>query len=211
MNTIWHDIRRVIRRPRLLMAALVGILIFALLAPSQPLAFSLLVAFNIATGIFLVLIGWVMGRADVVSMRNRAKIQDDNKWIVLIASLCVAAIVVIALSIELHAAKEKSVGTIALASSTILLAWLFVAIMFAQQYAHDFYMTAGQLVFPGTEQPDYWDFTYFAVILSMCCQTSDVIVTSSKLRRLVLLHSVVSFFFNVIIIAIAVSVAAGSL
>ena len=83
--------------------------------------------------------------------------------------------------------------------------------MFAQQYAHSFYVKAGQLVFPGTEQPDYWDFTYFAVVLSMCCQTSDVAVSSSSMRRLVMLHGVVSFFFNVIIIAITVNVVAGVL
>ena len=52
---------------------------------------------------------------------------------------------------------------------------------------------------------------YFAVVLSMCCQTSDVAITSSSFRRLVMLHSVVSFFFNVIIIAITVSVVAGVL
>ena len=131
--------------------------------------------------------------------------------VVLLTSLSVAGTVIIALYSELHAAKDKSLGTIALASATILLAWLFVAIMFAQQYAHDFYTTSGQMVFPGTEHPNYWDFTYFAVVLSMCCQTSDVAVTSTRMRRLVILHSVVSFFFNVIIIAITVSVVAGAL
>ena len=126
-------------------------------------------------------------------------------------SLCVAGVVLGALSNELHAAKNKSLGDIALASSSILLSWLFVAVIFAQQYAHSYFMKPGLLVFPGTDHPDYWDFTYFAVVLSMCCQTSDVAVSSSSMRRLVMLHSVVSFFFNVIIIAITVNVVAGVL
>ena len=103
------------------------------------------------------------------------------------------------------------VRRVALASSTIFLAWLFVAVVFAQHYAHIYYLKPGQLVFPGTDAPDYLDFTYFSVVLSMCCQTSDVAITSSSLRRLVMLHSVVSFFFNVIIIAITVNVVAGVL
>lgn len=205
------SLRHFIRRPRLLIAGFVGVVIFFLLNRYQPPALAGLVAFNVAATVFLVLIGIVTTRANTASMRHRARIQADNKWTVLLASLSVAAIVIIALYSELHAAKDKSMGTILLASSTIFLAWLFVATIFAQHYAHDFYMADGQMAFPGTEHPNYWDFTYFAVVLSMCCQTSDVAVTSTSMRRLVLLHSVVSFFFNVIIIAITVSVVAGVL
>lgn len=211
MSFVPKSLHHLVRRPRLLIAGAIGVLLFAALVGYQPPAFAGLIAFNVAAAIFLVLIGILTTRANTVSMRHRARIQADNKWVVLLASLSVAAVVIIALYSELHAAKDKSLGTIVLASTTILLAWLFVATMFAQQYAHDFYMTPGQLVFPGTEHPNYWDFTYFAVVLSMCCQTSDVAVTSTNMRRLVMLHSVVSFFFNVIIIAITVSVVAGAL
>ena len=211
MSFVPKSLHHLVRRPRLLIAGAIGVLIFAGLVGYQPPAFAGLIAFNVAAAIFLVLIGILTTRANTVSMRHRARIQADNKWVVLLASLSVAAVVIIALYSELHAAKDKSLGTIVLASATILLAWLFVATMFAQQYAHDFYMSAGQMVFPGTEHPNYWDFTYFAVVLSMCCQTSDVAVTSTNMRRLVMLHSVVSFFFNVIIIAITVSVVAGAL
>lgn len=211
MSFLPKSLHHLVRRPRLLIAGAIGVLVFAGLVGYQPPSFAGLIAFNVAAAIFLVLIGILTTRANTVSMRHRARIQADNKWVVLLASLCVAAVVIIALYSELHAAKDKSLGTIVLASTTIFLAWLFVATMFAQQYAHDFYMTPGQMVFPGTEHPNYWDFTYFAVVLSMCCQTSDVAVTSTNMRRLVMLHSVVSFFFNVIIIAITVSVVAGAL
>lgn len=211
MSYLPKSLHHLVRRPRLLLASAVGLIIFAVLAAYQPVAFAGLVAFDVAASLFLVLIGILTTRANTASMRHRARIQADNKWVVLLASLSVAVVVIIALYSELHAAKDKSLGTILLASATILLAWLFVATMFAQQYAHDFYMTPEQLVFPGTEHPNYWDFTYFAVVLSMCCQTSDVAVTSTNMRRLVMLHSVVSFFFNVIIIAITVSVVAGVL
>jgi uncharacterized membrane protein len=211
MSRLRHALKRHVRRPRLLIAAVIGVLVFLVLLPTQPVEFALVVAFDVSAGFFLMMIGVLMTQATEATMRHRARLQDDNKWVVLFMGLLVAGVVVLSLSNELHAAKNKSIDTIIMASVTILCAWLFVAVQFAQQYAHDFYMKPGQLVFPGTETPDYWDFTYFAVVLSMCCQTSDVVVTSSSLRRLVLLHSVISFFFNVIIIAITVSVVAGVL
>jgi uncharacterized membrane protein len=211
MTSVSHTVRRGIRRPRLLTSALVAVVAFLLLLPSFSPTRAMLIAFNAGAGLFLVLMLVLMFRATLASMHHRAQIQDENKWIVLILSLCVAAVVLTALSHELHAAKDKSLADIALASSTIFLSWLFVAVIFAQQYAHSFYLKAGQLVFPGTASPDYLDFMYFAVVLSMCCQTSDVAITSSAFRRLVMLHSVVSFFFNVIIIAITVNVVAGVL
>jgi uncharacterized membrane protein len=92
-----------------------------------------------------------------------------------------------------------------------LLAWLFVALVFAQEYAHSYYMAGKGLEFPGEPEPDYWDVTYFSLVLNMTCQTSDVAITTRPMRRLVLLHSVIAFFFNVIILAITVNVVAGLL
>lgn len=204
-----HQFARFFHRPRLMTSALVGVLVLLALIPFMPASRAILIAFNTAATVFLGLMAVLMSRATPQTMRHRALLQNEGKRTVLFISLCIAGVVLGALSSELHAAKDKSIGDIALASSSILLSWLFVAVMFAQQYAHSFYMKAGLLVFPGTEHPDYWDFTYFSVVLSMCCQTSDVTVASSSMRRLAMLHSVISFFFNVIIIAISVNVAAG--
>ncbi len=202
---------RFVRRPRLITSAAIGVVVFLALLPFMPVGRAMLVSFNVAAAFFLCLMAVLMSRATPQTMRHRAVLQNEGQWTVLGMSLCLAGVVLGALSNELHAAKNKSLGDIALASSSILLSWLFVAVMFAQQYAHSFYVKSGLLVFPGTDHPDYWDFTYFAVVLSMCCQTSDVVVSSSSMRRLVMLHSVVSFFFNVIIIAITVNVVAGVL
>jgi uncharacterized membrane protein len=171
----------------------------------------MLIAFDVGAALFLILMASVMITATPQTTRKRAQLQDEGKWAVLLMSLCVAGIVLGALSSELHAAKEKSLMDIGLASSSIFFSWLFVAVMFSQQYAHSFYIKSDQLAFPGTAHPDYWDFMYFAIVLSMCCQTSDVAVLSGSMRRLVMLQSVVSFFFNVIIIAITVNVVAGVL
>jgi len=204
-------LRHIIRRPRLITSAALAIVLFLLMLPHLPAARAMLIAFDLGATLFLILMAVMMSRATANTMHRRANIQDEGKWTVLIMCMCVAGIVLAALSHELHGAKDKSLADIGLASGTIFLSWLFVASIFSQHYAHSYYLKPGQLVFPGTDHPDYWDFMYFATVLSMCCQTSDVAVTSCAMRRLVMLQSLVSFFFNVIIIAITVNVVAGVL
>lgn len=206
-----HALQRLVRRPRLLSSALLALLLFLALLPLLPKYRAMLLAFDAAAAFFLILMALLMARATPHTMRRRAQLQDEGKWAVLAISLCVAAVVLGALAYELHAAKDKSLADMALAGSSIVLAWLFVVVMFSQQYAHSFYLASGQLAFPGTDQPDYWDFLYFAMVLSMCCQTSDVALTSGWMRRLATLHCMLSFFFNVIIIAISVNLVAGVL
>ncbi len=211
MNHSTQEIRRIIRRPRLLTSSATALVLFGLLLPVMEPVRAMLVAFNGGAVLFLVLVAHLMSRATHQSMRQRARIQDDGKWTVLVISMGIAAVVLVALSHELHGARDKSLADIALAVGTILTSWLYVAAIFSQHYAHAYYLTPGQLSFPGTDKPDYWDFFYFATVLSMCFQTSDVTITSGAMRRLATLHSLVSFFFNVIIIAITVNVVAGVL
>jgi uncharacterized membrane protein len=208
MSTISHKISRTIRRPRLLTASFLAITTCLTLQLWVPFTRSLLIAFDIGVLVYLLLMIHLFSNVTTASMRSRAEIQQDGKWTVLTVSLFVAIAVLAALSKDLHAAKTKSLIDITLASSTIVFSWMFVAVTFSQQYAHAFYTKSDQLQFPGTPHPDYWDFLYFSTVLSMCCQTSDVVVTEGKMRRLVLVHGVISFFFNVIIISITVNVVA---
>ena len=85
--------------------------------------------------------------------------------------------------------------------------------VFALHYAHEFYdedsKSRPKLEFPGSEQPDYFDFLYFAFVIGMTSQTSDVQIASSSMRRLVLIHGVITFFFNTTLLAITINIAAG--
>jgi uncharacterized membrane protein len=123
--------------------------------------------------------------------------------------------VLLALRDELHAGKAQATFSVAFAGLSIVLSWLFLATNFAQEYAHQYalnrHVNDGGLLFPGTPEPDYWDFMYFSLILSMACQTADVQITDGKMRRFALLHSVLAFFFNVGIISITINVLAGVL
>jgi len=101
-----------------------------------------------------------------------------------------------------------------LASLTILLSWAFIHTIFALHYAHEFYdeTASGGLAFPGDDrEPDYWDFVYFSFVIGMTSQVSDVGVTSKQIRRTVAAHAVVSFVFNVALLALTVNLAASAI
>jgi uncharacterized membrane protein len=100
---------------------------------------------------------------------------------------------------------------ISLGIATILLSWIFMHTMFALHYTHEFYGQGaddrmGGLVFPGNEDPDYWDFLYYSMVVAMTAQVSDVQITSKTIRRLTTLHGAISFFFNATVLALAVNI-----
>ena len=98
---------------------------------------------------------------------------------------------------------------------TILLSWSFIQVIFAFHYAHEFYAEhrgeARGLGFPGDDAPNYWDFLYFAFVIGMTSQVSDVTVKSKVLRKTVTAHGLLSFVFNLTLLALAVNLAASSI
>ena len=99
----------------------------------------------------------------------------------------------------------------------MVMSWLTAHVVFAIRYAHEWYDCDDEprlrqgLEFPGDTQPDYMDFLYFSLVLGMTFQVSDVQITSRRLRRLALLHGLVSFLYNTVIVALTVNIAAGLL
>lgn len=180
----------------------------------RSVSLALLLGFDAAALVFLVLTARVFGKASPASMRVQARQQDVGRFGVLWSSVALSCMVLMALWVELHG--ESSSGgalDILAAGATIVLSWLYMNMIFALHYAHGYYghRTGAHkgLDFPGTQEPDYWDFAYFALVLGMTFQVSDVQIVNRRVRRMALMHSVIAFFFNVFIIAISVNVAAG--
>ena len=129
-----------------------------------------------------------------------------------------ACAVLYAIAVDLAAAKSLSgaqrAGHVAMAVLTLVTSWLFTQTMFAFQYAHDFYLArqrerADPLSFPGTPDPAYTDFMYFACVIGTSGQTADVAFASRRMRRVGLLHCVLAFVFNTTLLALTINVAAG--
>jgi uncharacterized membrane protein len=150
-----------------------------------------------------------------------ARAQEEGEWTIF-------AIVVLGTVMSFAAIVSEFSGTkdmppalrrqhVTLVVATLVVTWLVTQIVFALRYAHEYYTaTTGHvpdkgLDFPGGEPPDYWDFAYFAVVLGMTFQVSDVQITSRKLRRLAIVHGLLGFVFNTVIVALTVNLAANLL
>jgi uncharacterized membrane protein len=214
----WRPILFVRARPWLassaaiLLLAAVGLAWVGMSIPS-----ALLLGFDLGAVVYLGTLLRVFNRARPDHLRQHAQAQDAGRWGTLWSAVALSVVVLVALATELNAAKGGGALEIVIAAVSILLSWLFMNSMFAVHYAHSYYgngpdagkAPSGGLDFPGNEQPDYWDFVYFAIVLGMTFQVSDVQVTNRSMRRTALIHSVIAFFFNVFIIAISVNIAAG--
>ena len=154
-------------------------------------------------------------------MERDAAAQQEGEWVVFGLTLLGTIFSFIAL-ISVFAALKSDPGRqslrLTLVASTLVESWLMTHVTFALRYAHEFYSRDDSplridrgLEFPGTEQPDYLDFLYFALVLGMTFQVSDVQITSRKLRRLATLQGLMSFLFNTVIVALTVNLAAGLL
>lgn len=206
----WHHVRR---HPRFTVCAvLFVVLVLVLLALGVKPDRSVLLAFDLAAVFFLVATAVMFSRADTQSLRRRARKEDEGYWGFLLSSAALATIALLALAVELHTTRQAGGLQIALAVCSLILAWLFMNTMFALHYAHEFYGDDGAkhagLDFPGHADPDYWDFVYFAFVIGMTFQVSDVQINARIIRRVALVQSVIAFFFNVIVIALSVNIVA---
>lgn len=101
--------------------------------------------------------------------------------------------------------------------SSIVLSWILLHTIFAIRYAHLYHdhnklntgSHIGGIDFPSKEKPDYVDFAYFSFVIGMTFQVSDVVVSSRVVRRFVLMHSLISFVFNTVIVALTINTIAG--
>jgi len=153
------------------------------------------------------------------TMAANAERQDDGAWTIFWITLAGTVASFVAVTVVLANTKDLVAWQrqlhVALVAATLLLSWLVTHVVFALRYAHEYYgrtlgamkIDAG-LEFPGDDAPDYWDFLYFAIVVGMTFQVSDVQITSRKLRRLVIVHGLLSFLFNTVIVALTVNIAA---
>lgn len=160
-----------------------------------------------------------MPRLDAGYLSRNARATDQPLAIIFIVTLVVVGVAVGSLFQVINTQGTEPVSLV-FALLSIPLGWFTIHAMTALHYAHIYWMDdtgseaepaapkpVGGLEFPGTKRPQGWDFLYFSTVIGMTAQTSDTVVTTPHMRRIVLLHSVVSFFFNTVIVAAAVNLA----
>lgn len=200
--------------PRLLSGAGLGAIVIALLPHEWRLTTRLIVGWDVGVALYLVLTYLIIARSDVARIRNRAAREDEGRFAILTLTTAAALASLGAILVELRAAHGETPLHLVLAAATILLSWFFIHTIFALHYAHEFYGHCGKgsgLAFPGDENPDYWDFVYFSLVIGMTSQVSDVAVTNKPIRRTVSAHGVVSFIFNTSLLALTINIAASAI
>jgi hypothetical protein len=214
-NPIW---RAVHARPRLLAGLLAGLATYPLLPAALAPSTSAILAWDTGAAIFLALSAHLFITEPPDLMPAAAEAQQEGEWTIFAVTLAVIAVSFAVLGTEFAAAKAAPDRTLRLGliATTLLLSWLTTHVTFAYRYAHEFYSTApGRteidrgLAFPNEPRPDYLDFLYFAVVIGMTFQVSDVQIESRKLRRVATVHGVLSFLFNTVTVALTVNIAAG--
>ncbi len=149
-----------------------------------------------------------------------SRLEDSSRVLILVFVLVavVASLgAVVTLLGEMHdVPRPEKITHVLLAAAAVVASWLLVHTLFTLRYAHLFYgddatrqTPPGGLDFPKEPEPDYLDFAYFAFVIGMTSQTSDVGITARAMRRLALVHGVLSFAFNTIIIALSINTLSG--
>ena len=168
-------------------------------------------AFDVAAVLFLILCWGIIRIDDPAEMERLAQLNDANRTFLLIITFIVIAVLLIAVGAETVGRNPRTFAK-ALIIVTLIVAWLFSNTIYALHYAHMAYVTpeagCAGFRFPGTTEPVYWDFVYFAFTCGMAFATSDVEVTDQRIRKVVTFHCLAAFAFNIGVLAFTVNLLA---
>lgn len=182
---------------------------------------AILVGWILGVGSYLVLLGSVVFMADGPMTQRRVSKDDPSPKYLLIVVTVVALLVIAALGVILTSVGNRPApharSLLLLSVLSVVLSWFLLHTAFGQQYARLYYDDfdeqgqpfpggmRGGLIFPGTDQPNYLDFFYVAFTVALTYALSDVNATSGQFRRLVLIHSVMSFFFYSMVLGVVLN------
>jgi uncharacterized membrane protein len=157
-------------------------------------------------------------------IRERAQQQDLSRLLIFLFVVVTACAALFAVGFLVSIKRNQTGGHfvihLLLTVLTVIFSWTLVHTVYGLRYAHAFYgdsdepgvhQHAGGLVFPGNRPPDYFDFAYFSFVVGMTTQVSDVQITSRRMRRITLFHSVLSFGFNTMVLALLINIVSGLL
>ncbi len=178
----------------------------------------------LAYAVMSILLSWItILSSHPADMKLEATTQDSSRIAVFVFVVIAAFASLLAILLLLEDLRNNTSERLALPIliplACVCGAWWMVHTVFTFRYAHLFYcdnedapgkdVQPGGLLFPGEEEPDYLDFTYFSFVMGMTFQVSDVQITSRKIRRLAWMHGILSFAFNTVIVAFTINIIAG--
>lgn len=220
-NPLVHRLNSFDAHHRLGASLVVAVLAFAL-RWSLRLPVRIILAWDAYAAVYLSL-AWVrIMTAQPAVVARLARLNHNTRRLILlfvVASTCASLTAVMYL---LGSAKDLQgkhlLSHVALGVTTVMLSWVLLHTIFTLQYAYMYFyrdpkvdnspISAG-LIFPEKCEPDYTDFAYFSFVIGMTSQVSDVQIGSQSIRRWALVHGVVSFVFNMGVLALGINIVSG--
>jgi uncharacterized membrane protein len=211
------------RAPRRLAIVLViGAASDLLLGHWLPMQTRLLIGWSPGAIAYLALAWMAVARADPAMTRIRAQTQDQSGYVIFLLIVTAASASFVAIGFIAGDIKGlpfwQRTEQLTLSVAALLLSWLLIQTLFGFHYARLYYMHHpdaathwGGLKFPGDREPDYLDFAYYVFVVGMTSQVSDVAVLTRRMRRLTLVHVVLSFIYNIAILAMSMNIIGGAI
>ena len=147
------------------------------------------------------------------ALRKRAQVEDEGRLVVSVLIIAVIAYYSWTIFTTLNASHRAGPVWLVLTLIGAPLGWFVVHTNEALHYSNLYYgrkgVTAKEPVLDFNEKidPGIWEFLYFSFVIGMTAQTSDVEIRTTPMRRAVLVHSLISYFFTTVLIAVAVNAA----
>lgn len=224
MQSFFHYIDRIHRNYRYLIALLAGLAIFLCARPYSSAEFTFMISW-IGFAVCVLFFSWITILIKHPKQISTVASEQDASYLVIFTLVVAAAFTslfaIILLLRRMPAGPERSLNMhILLSIVAVGLSWLLIHTLFTIRYAHLYYTLptnavedshnyAGGLLFPGEGLPDFLDFAYFSFVVGMTFQTADVSISGRTIRRLSLLHGLLSFVYNTSIIALSINIISG--
>lgn len=210
---------------KLYIAVAVAVLAFLALLPAKlEIPTQLMLAWLSYVLVSLVLSWITILTSHPAEVKHEAHAQDSSRTLVFCFVIAAAFASLFAILILMQGSSGKSnpeiFATVFIPLACVAGSWWLMHTVFTLRYAHFYYCDMEHdkkgkhvkpegLIFPEEKEPDYLDFTYFAFVIGMTFQVSDVQITSKRIRRLAWMHGVLSFAFNTFIVAFTINIIAG--
>ncbi|MDE1192417.1 MAG: DUF1345 domain-containing protein [Arachidicoccus sp.] len=194
-----------------------GVYIINPLKPALQLIFS----WDVFSFLLLFFVWITFFTTNIKDIRNEAQREDSSRiviFVIVIMATILSMFAVLHLVINDKQNSESKILSLALGFICMIFSWCLVQTFFTLRYAHLYYAKdekknsdeeKGGLEFPGKNKPDFIDFAYFAFTIGMTFQVSDVEISEKKIRRITLLHSMIAFAFNALVISLSVNIISG--
>jgi uncharacterized membrane protein len=216
-NTSW--IARFGAKRRLGTALVVAAVAFVVQPDSISWHTRAVASWDLGTLAYLGLAWMLIGRTDARGTRDHALSQDQSGYVIFLFVVGAACASIVAIGFVAGTIRDLPFWArawhLTLTITALVSSWLLIHTVFAFHYAHRYYAgprgepaATASLQFPGGREPDYLDFAYYAFVVGMTSQVSDVAVASRSMRRLTMIHGILAFMFNIAVLALSINIIA---